>query len=401
MLKIQTLTNYTFCILFLLFTCFTGVPSFKYIKVFLILLLIVIAFYKKVKINKEILVILIIFVSYGLFNTFYGILMGNPGAIRTSTVLLLWPILFVFFLGLFHKNDIIKIDKLLITVFKIIICICILQIFEGATEITNIISTIFKGTSSNFIDLKNNYVLVTNPTINVIIFILPYFISQALLNKKKKYIYLSIIGLIVPFITGRRAMILVILASISIFLFLIIFFIRKVKKDLFVRIYKKVRLLFVLGFLFLLFVITNYSTQFVNIFIKNKTGSNTERSKQLISLLEGFASNPIIGHGSGAVASVVRSVSMPWSYELFYVSILFHQGLIGFLLYLFAFLWIMFNLLKIFKDNQNELGYHVLSILVALICFLIASATNPYIAKLDYMWVLFYPIALINAFKRR
>ena len=399
MLKTDTLVNYIFGILFLLFTCFTGVPFLKYIKVFLVLILIVIAIIKREKINIEIIVILIIFVSHGVLNTFYGFIKDNPGALRTTTVYILWPILFVFFLGLFKKKDIVKIDKLFVTVFKIIIFICALQVFEGITGKTNIISTVFDGKANHYINLDKRYILISNPAINVIIFLLPYFISQALLNRKRKYVVISVIGLIIPFITGRRAMILIILASIFVFLFILIFLVRKVRKDLFLMVYKKIKFLFITGFVVSLIIIVNYSTQFVNIFIKNKTGSNTERSKQFVSLLEGFSGSPIFGEGAGAVASFSRSEALPWAYELFYISMLFHKGLLGFLLFFFALLWLMFNLINIFKNNQNQHGYHALSVLVALICFLIASATNPYIGKLDFMWVIFYPVALINAFK--
>tara|TARA_B110000971_G_C19803123_1_gene405305 strand:- start:163 stop:378 length:216 start_codon:yes stop_codon:yes gene_type:complete len=35
--------------------------------------------------------------------------------------------------------------------------------------------------------------------------------------------------------------------------------------------------------------------------------------------------------------------------------------------------------------------------LVALVCFLIINASNPYLGKFDYLWTIFLPIASINA----
>jgi hypothetical protein len=35
--------------------------------------------------------------------------------------------------------------------------------------------------------------------------------------------------------------------------------------------------------------------------------------------------------------------------------------------------------------------------LAGLICFMIANGTNPYLAKFDYMWIIFIPVALLNS----
>ena len=34
--------------------------------------------------------------------------------------------------------------------------------------------------------------------------------------------------------------------------------------------------------------------------------------------------------------------------------------------------------------------------LVGTTCFLIASASNPYLEKFDFLWVLFFPVAIIH-----
>lgn len=39
---------------------------------------------------------------------------------------------------------------------------------------------------------------------------------------------------------------------------------------------------------------------------------------------------------------------------------------------------------------------YILPVLVGTACFLIANTTNPYLAKFDYIWVVFLPVALIN-----
>ena len=36
--------------------------------------------------------------------------------------------------------------------------------------------------------------------------------------------------------------------------------------------------------------------------------------------------------------------------------------------------------------------------LSGLFCFLIINATNPYLASFDYLWVVFLPVAILNAY---
>jgi len=37
--------------------------------------------------------------------------------------------------------------------------------------------------------------------------------------------------------------------------------------------------------------------------------------------------------------------------------------------------------------------------LVGMISFLIGNATNPYLGKFDFMWVIFVPVLIINLYK--
>ena len=34
--------------------------------------------------------------------------------------------------------------------------------------------------------------------------------------------------------------------------------------------------------------------------------------------------------------------------------------------------------------------------MTGLLCFLIASATNPYLARFDAIWIVFWPLAIVN-----
>jgi len=124
--------------------------------------------------------------------------------------------------------------------------------------------------------------------------------------------------------------------------------------------------------------------------------SATARSSQLVALITGWANDPLLGAGHGASApGSLRSIQMPWAYELSYAALLFHTGLIGFLTYAAAVLWIYGQGVRVIRDGGAQGGY-MLAALVGLTCFLIGNATNPYLEKYDLMWVIFLPVALIN-----
>ena len=82
-------------------------------------------------------------------------------------------------------------------------------------------------------------------------------------------------------------------------------------------------------------------------------------------------------------------------YELSYVALLFHTGIVGFAIYAAAVIWIYRMGLRIIRSG-DRIGLYMVPALVGTTCFLIANATNPYLEKFDYIWVIFLPVALIN-----
>jgi hypothetical protein len=120
------------------------------------------------------------------------------------------------------------------------------------------------------------------------------------------------------------------------------------------------------------------------------------RKEQFLNLVTGWTEAPLLGAGHGAVApGWLRSEDQPWAYELSYVALLFHTGLLGFMAYAAGVAWILWMGLRIIRSG-GRLGLYMLPVLVGTICFLLANATNPYLEKYDYMWVIFLPLAVIN-----
>jgi len=124
--------------------------------------------------------------------------------------------------------------------------------------------------------------------------------------------------------------------------------------------------------------------------------SALDRREQFFPLLQGWSESPIFGSGHGAsVAGSIRSDEMPWAYELSYLALLFHTGMLGFLAYMSGVAWIFWMSLKIIRFGDH-FSLYMLPLLVGFSCFLIGNASNPYLEKFDYMWVIFLPVAFIN-----
>ena len=120
------------------------------------------------------------------------------------------------------------------------------------------------------------------------------------------------------------------------------------------------------------------------------------REEQYAALLDGWSENLILGGGHGSyVPASLRSETMPWAYELYYLALLYQTGVVGMTFYTAGVLWIYWMGVKIIREG-GVLARMMFPTLVALSCFLIASGTNPYLPRFDGLWVIFLPVALIN-----
>ncbi len=374
-------------------------PMLRFPKVALLIGLVSLVVYLKPKFHKTLIWYLIVVLLYACFNTFLGVLFNNPGALRVITVTIIWPILFFIISGYFKLEYISKIENVFKISTLVIIAICIFQLSEEFYQYKGISNYFFGEDSKSYINIEKSYASFSNPAMASLLFLGPFFLSRFIIEKRKSDLIYILLILIVSFIANRRGLLLAM--GITIPVVLIFMFCSKI-----INLQNSIKIIFkslvVIGvFVFiLLYFYPELQYNFQNRFFDNKEASNIERTKQLPALLEGFFENVLFGKGAGASARVIRSYEQPWSYELFYISILFHQGIIGFLIYVASFGSVIFYTIKFAKQNVGFIGNHLIIIITASCVFLINSATNPYIGKLDYMWIIFYPIALINFLNR-
>lgn len=367
----------------------------RFPKVILLALLIPLVIFLKPYYNKTLLYFLIAILLYACFNTLLGLLYGNPGALRVLTVTMLWPILFFIISGHFKIEYIKKVEKIFKVSAILILILGLIQLSESFFLYDGIAKYFFEKDAETYINIDKAYASFSNPAMASLLFLGPFFLTRLIIEKRKSDLWYVIIIILIGFIANRRGLLVAMGITIPLLIsFLIASGTIGLRKATTILARSVIVILFLLGILIYLY--PEIITEFQNRFFTNKEASNVERTKQLPALLNGFYKNIFIGNGAGAVAGVVRSYEQPWSYELFYLSILFHQGIIGLLLYFSSFLTVLYFILKLVKKYPGYIGNHLIMVICASCVFLINSATNPYIGKLDYMWVIFYPIALCN-----
>lgn len=355
------------------------------------------------------ILVVLCYVILGVGSSMYGVAVGAPGAVRVLSVMAVYPALFLL-LGFTYKSS--DSDRLF-NVF--VLAAWLLIVVDLAYALSNIyfpgnfyvayIERLYE--EGAVIDSEDLYYKFTIPNISSLLFLLPFFLSSFFWNSRGRgRLNLALICfflLLISIMSGRRALLIAFLAGPLIAYFLGVFNLNKNTNNLGGR---KKRWFYVLlaaaaalYFLQKLEFFDFYVSQIQSIFDFENNYSNQERSLQFDALLNGLLDSPFFGSGAGAATSYVRSETQPWAYELSYMALLFQYGIIGFMFYAVGVLYIIFQLRKIArleKDNQFPAFY-----LAGMLSFLIANATNPYLAKFDYMWVIFIPVAIIINKKRK
>lgn len=126
-------------------------------------------------------------------------------------------------------------------------------------------------------------------------------------------------------------------------------------------------------------------------------GQTDIRAVEHVVLLEFWESSPIFGHGSGAVPSgFVRDQASPWAYELTYHSLLMWMGLFGTAVLAVWAGWTLWRLL-----TAQGFTVETAAVMAGLVGAILASVTNPYLLKLEGIWMVLLPFGLaVNLAKR-
>ncbi len=362
----------------------------------------------KIKYNPIIFCLFLLNISISTIFILVGFFNNSPGVLNVSTVYFFWPILFFYFVGFFKHPKIVPYFcyGLIISgiLSSLLIINNILNTF-GYLSFTN--QTIYESLGfsvywdSGFTEISStNLVTVFCVYIfTLAILFLPKSIRITIYPNLKLIILTLLFCSILLFLSGRRAFWVV--GILSPVIIISIYYLSNIN----IKIRRYLYYLFIVFFLaiflftFLAFDNDRFLAEFSSIFVFDdlQAESNLLRKEQFDSLIQGWELSPILGRGLGSVApGIIRDPIAPWNYELSYIALLFQTGLFGVITYTGSIFWIVIRSIMVVRKSQNNAAL-LLPFICTLICFLIANATNPYLAKFDYLWVIFLPLGILNS----
>ena len=104
--------------------------------------------------------------------------------------------------------------------------------------------------------------------------------------------------------------------------------------------------------------------------------SDDVRQIQMIELINGVKESPVFGHGFGSyISDYTRSGSIPFSYEIEYLSFCYQMGISGFVVFVGGVLLIYIR--KIVKYTRKNTWVIKVFTLIGLGWFVIRPAFNP------------------------
>lgn len=361
-----------------------------------------------IKYNKVVLGLFLVNIAASFFYILVGLFNNSPGVLKVSTVYFVWPVLFLYFVGFFKDTKVVPYFSYGIIISGILSCLLIINNILntfGYLSITNNMvyealgfSVFWEGgftkiSSTNLVTVFCVYVFTLS------ILFLPKSIRLAVYPNTKLITLTLVLCAVLLFLSGRRAFWLV--GMLSPVIIVLVYYLSNVKINI-RRYFFYISIVLVISvflFAYLAFDNDRFIQEFSSIFVFDDPGaeSNLLRKEQYDALIQGWQTSPVWGCGLGSVApGSIRDPISPWNYELSYIALLFQTGIIGVIIYTFSICWIVFKSMQLSKKCEYN-AVLLLPFICILICFLLANATNPYLAKFDYLWVIFLPIGIMNA----
>lgn len=351
--------------------------------------------------------------AFGTALMLWGGLNGTPGVPRVGTVYVLWPLICTMCVAAFASLESQKwasgsmlLGLLFIATFAVIF-VLVTAGFLPASSLPPL-------DLNQSISLSGGFVEISFYSLNSLVFIAPFSIAVFMTWQFKSVTRATITGLlaalgtIVALLSGRRALQLVVVlapATVLVLALLAPTAVRVAARRRFLAIISAGAVALLGAIAVLIQVIeVDYvvlAKSFAEGFEQSSDVASNPRSAQLDVLLKEWSENPLFGAGIGAAAAgVTRSYEQPWAYELSYVALLFQIGIVGLAFYVVAIGWVMWRGISVIRADGDHARI-MIPMLTGLISFLIANATNPYLAAFDYLWTLFLPVAVINGWLLR
>ncbi|MCK4829442.1 hypothetical protein KA005_77675, partial [bacterium] len=410
-------------VLFFLMIVFPMVLELLYVKAFLFILLLYFLSIATIKrgrlaLHPTILILALCMISVSLFFSLMGIIANTPGALKQAQVYALWPLIYIILITGVKDSTILEGLQQTLVVATIFLAI------YGTTQIlTNLLILpeffhldLFKEESSTAFGFYEGFTEIRIPGLNSLPFLIPFCMAALVTWLPGKgsspmhriWLWIALLlGIALSIISGRKAVWLVIMLSPVLILSLWLLEPKAEKrKTKHILISSSLFFCLLLISVFVLlkctyeFDLTKIYGNFISgfNFLAMDGASEIARLQQFYALLHGWLEHPLLGSGFGASAAAygsIRSESRPWSYELYYLALLYQVGLVGFIIYASGIACIYYMGLKIIITDII-FGRTLLPLMVGMTGLFVASATNPYLMRFDGLWVIFLPIAVIN-----
>ena len=342
-----------------------------------------------------------LFITWGAFN-------HAPGALRVGTVYVLWPLVYLVFIGVMsHPRDW-KPYVDAISVSTVVAVAMILAILAEAAGFLAIPAAQLLEFLDAGVALYEGIVEFNLVTTSTLLFAVPFLIAKVVGGYSRERPLMKFIeaiallgGLVALMFSGKRALWVVV--ALSPFIALVM-----------MRAYgARLPVARLGGFAAIILVALGtaavaYELDPVAIwddFAKGFDFAAQEehvgawrRKEQFFALLAGWEASPLFGAGHGGPASDKFGLEEEsFAYELSYVALLFHVGLVGVVIYALPLAWLYYRSIKLMREDPTSRAM-MAPLLVGMTGFLIANATNPYLEKFDYLWVIFLPAAVPNSY---
>lgn len=408
-IDILSCSRIIFCVIFLLSINFPGVLQVLKLPLLLVvfLLLSMTRRMQRFKLSTTLVFFSLVIAFYGLCSIVYGGAVGNPGAFSMLNVLVVYPLLFMIIIAMFDEEKIKSIDQFLVFSASTLVISQVLYILSFYNVDGGVYYNFLAGLYKDELSInavEENYFLFTHPAVSSFLFFIPYAFVSLIISEKISYFRLTIIVLmfILMLLTGRRAF-YISFVIVILFAILVLMISNRPNYIVFKRLSIFVGLMVALVIPFMMLNILNVDIlmeKLNSIFDFSSNESNLERKLQYDALMHGFFNNVFFGQGAGAVANYIRSHTQPWAYELSYIAMLFQLGLVGVLIYTSAVIYLFYGFISRIKFLSNEFLFFSTAVFSGFLSLIVANASNPYLLKFDYMWVIFLPVAIVNSMRK-
>jgi len=348
--------------------------------------------------NKFVLFIIFLIILKGILWLIYGMFHGNPLPKIQSLFPFncLWPLLYLSLIlnisskQVFHYLcAIILYTHVFIVVYNLY---ALFSVFMGIEPIA------FFESEANFIASEVGYG-ISNPSLQQLVFTTPFFFTIMITGNLRIFnrfwaglIFLMTVTVMILSSRGIMILSLGILPLIPLGMKIIS---KRIKYN-FTKFYTSLFVLIAISsvYVFNSEIFEDLVKPLVEKFDENDDAIRFSQREMLIDI---WKEHPFIGNGYGTVYfDSIRGTHD--AVESMYHADLANTGLIGFLIFAIYILLIFYKAIKVYTFSNDIM---VFACITGLFFYLLASATNPFLASFDRMYPIYFTLAAINVYTKK